>query len=372
LDKEELLQKILNEPKPLSPDQKEAVLSEDSYIRIIAGAGAGKTETLTRKIVYLLMYKEVTPSSIVAFTFTEKAAQNMKSRIYERVLNLGGEEACFNLGEMYVGTIHGYCSRILQDYFDYGNYDVFDENQEMAFLSRIGWSLGFGRQSNYFNECKLFYDTLNVYYSEMIPEEVLEKQANSFYKNLKKYEELLDHHKRLTFNRMISLANQNLKEYPDSLNKVEYLVVDEYQDINRAQEKLINFIGKNAKIFIVGDPRQTIYQWRGSDERCFDDFCNGRDVKMVSISENRRSTVSVIDVANHFANSFSRVKYDPLKPMRVENGEVYQLTHETNEDEAVWIADQIEKLVRNGICRFSDIAILMRSVTTSRPSYLSM
>jgi len=370
LDKEDLLQKILNEPKALSEDQKEAVLSEDDYIRIIAGAGTGKTETLTRKIVYLLMYKEVKPSSIVAFTFTEKAAQNMKSRIYERVLSLGGEEACFNLGEMYVGTIHGYCSRILQDFFDYGNYDVFDENQEMAFLSRIGWGLGFGKNTNYFNECKMFYDTLNVYYSEMIVDDLLEKQANIFYKNLKKYEEQLDHHKRLTFNRMISLANYNIEKYPDSLNKVEYLVVDEYQDINRAQEKLINLIGKNAKIFIVGDPRQTIYQWRGSDERCFDDFCKGRNVKLVSISENRRSTVSVIEVANNFANSFNRVKYDPLKPMRAETGEVYHLAHETNEDEAIWIADQIEKLVRNEICRFSDIAILMRSVTTSAPPFI--
>ncbi|RLI67893.1 MAG: ATP-dependent helicase, partial [Candidatus Gerdarchaeota archaeon] len=128
------LEKIINEPKKLSESQKQAVLSNKKQIRVIAGAGAGKTETLTRKIVYLILHEKIDPASIVAFTFTEKAAQNMKSRVYDRIKQLGGEELCAKLGEMYIGTIHGFCFRVLQDHFKYGAYDVFDENQEMAFL----------------------------------------------------------------------------------------------------------------------------------------------------------------------------------------------------------------------------------------------
>lgn len=92
MDENEFLRLIIEEPKELSENQKKAVLSDNKYLKIIAGAGAGKTETLTRKIVYLLLYKKVKPSSIVAFTFTEKAALGMKSRIYDRVRHLGGEE----------------------------------------------------------------------------------------------------------------------------------------------------------------------------------------------------------------------------------------------------------------------------------------
>ena len=105
-DKKALVEKILSTPKRLSDDQRKAVLSESRYSRIIAGAGAGKTETLTRRIVYLLAVKEVPPSEIVAFTFTEKAAQSMKSRVYQRVGEICGEKATANLGEMYIGTIH--------------------------------------------------------------------------------------------------------------------------------------------------------------------------------------------------------------------------------------------------------------------------
>jgi DNA helicase-2/ATP-dependent DNA helicase PcrA len=135
-----LVEEILSKPAKLSPDQKEAVLSRSRYNRVIAGAGAGKTETLTRRIVYLILAEGVEPSSIVAFTFTERAAQAMKSRIYQRVGELD-ESKLGKLGEMYVGTIHAYAKRVLDDYFKFGNYTVLDENQEIAFLMRHGWDI---------------------------------------------------------------------------------------------------------------------------------------------------------------------------------------------------------------------------------------
>lgn len=371
MNKDQILNRILTEPTELSESQRAAVLSEKDHIRVIAGAGAGKTETLTRKIVYLLMYEDMDPASIVAFTFTEKAAQSMKSRVYERVKQLGGDKACANLGEMYIGTIHGYCFRLLEDYFGYGNYDVFDENQEMAFLLRIGWELGLGNGGRYSDNCKTFLDTINVVYGELIPEETLKKEAEDFSRHLSRYEEILHSHKRLTFNRMIKLAIDNLSSKPEVLDNIRYLIVDEYQDINRAQEKLIQLIGKNAKVFIVGDPRQTIYQWRGSDERCFEEFgANYPEADALPITENRRSGKLILDVANIFADSFERQRYEHLEPTREDDGGVFLVEHERNTDEAKWVADQIEDLIRKNICSYSDIGILFRSVTTSAPVFI--
>lgn len=366
-----ITQRILSEPKPLSDPQQKAILCERNHIRIIAGAGAGKTETLTRRIVYLLLEKQVEPSAIVAFTFTEKAAESMKSRIYERVKHLGGEEICARLGDMYVGTIHGYCSKILEEHFGYGGYGVLDERQEMAFLMRVGWSLSLGKNGFYSTNCEAFLNTLSVVYGEMLPQSRLESSAPDFYRMFRSYEQLLDDHKRLTFDRMISVSVEKLAENPEVLNRVTHLIVDEYQDINRAQERLIQLIGKGALIFIVGDPRQTIYQWRGSDKQCFDDFKqNYTDCATILITENHRSTRQVIDLANSFSDTFRSDEEIHMNKVREEEGATYGIVLENDTAEAVWICDQIERYVNGGICSFKDIALLFRSVTTSAPPFI--
>ncbi len=262
--------RILSKPSSLSDSQKEAVLSDKRYVKITAGAGAGKTETLTRKIIYLLLVKNVDPSSIVAFTFTEKAAENMKNRIYHRILEYGREDIAKHLGKMYVGTIHGFCLRVLQEKFSdngYGNYKVFDDNQEMAFIFRVGRSI-FGNEAH-FNDYFKFIKNVNAVYGEYIDKKELKAKAPEFYEKLIKYEELLDENKHFTFGRIIYECVQNLEINPEKLENIKYLVVDEFQDIDMAQFNLIKLIGKKASLFVVGDPRQSIYKWRGSDEKFF-------------------------------------------------------------------------------------------------------
>jgi len=161
------IEAIMTQPRPLSDEQQEAVLSTARFIKVVAGAGAGKTETLTRRIVRLILDEGAEPQSIVGFTFTEKAAQGMKSRIYERVRELGGEDACNKLGEMFVGTIHGYCLQLLQEHYEYGGYTVLDENQEMAFVMREGWGLGLGGRG-YSKNCQDFLKSVNVVYNELL------------------------------------------------------------------------------------------------------------------------------------------------------------------------------------------------------------
>lgn len=359
-----LVEEILNKPSELSPDQKEAVLSHSSYNRVIAGAGAGKTETLTRRIVYLILAKNVEPSSIVAFTFTERAAQNMKSRVYQRVNELD-KSRLGKLGEMYVGTIHAYAKRILDDYFGFGNYNVLDENQEIAFLMRHGRDIGINDyDKNYSESCRIFLRTVNMVWNEMLDRKKLEAKAPDFCEKLVHYEYLLDKHKLLTFGRMILLAVQKLRENSETLSGVKHLIVDEYQDINQAQEELIRLIGKNGEIFVVGDPRQSIYQWRGSDEKFFDSFEETfKGTKTVSIRENRRSGKKIVVNANKFAETFKKIICEPMEATRKEDGFIGLVEHELPEDEASWIADQIQDLVKKRGLKYSDIGVLTRSVS---------
>ncbi|MCX6010177.1 MAG: UvrD-helicase domain-containing protein [Chloroflexi bacterium] len=216
----DILEKIVTVPFSLSPAQREAVLSQASYLRIVASAGAGKTETITRRIVYLITQGE-TAKSIVAFTFTDRAAQEMKERIYRRVEDVLGSGSCKQLGEMYIGTIHGFAMRLLQDWFGYGNYDVLDENQEVALVLRHGWSLGLspnaklGLTGNYSENCQLFLKSVNVVNDELINMGQLAKEAPDFASALQKYEGILDKNRLLTFSRIIRLAVE-----PDYLSEV--------------------------------------------------------------------------------------------------------------------------------------------------------
>jgi len=361
---EKLVEEILRKPSKLSIDQMNAVLSESKYNRVIAGAGAGKTETLTRRIVYLLLAEAAEPSSIVAFTFTERAAQSMKSRIYQRVGELDSSKLG-KLGEMYVGTIHAYAKRVLDDYFKFGNYTVLDENQEIAFLMRHGWDIGINEyERNYSESCRVFLRTVNMVWDEMLDRKKLEAKAPDFCEKLAHYEYLLDKHKLLTFGRMILLAVQKLRENPDTLSGVRHLIVDEYQDINRAQEELIRLVGKNGEIFIVGDPRQSIYQWRGSDDRFFESFEKTfKGTQTVTIRENRRSGKRIVANANKFAGTFVKAHFESMEATRKEDGFIGLVEEESPEEEADWIADQIRELVKKRGLKYSDIGVLTRSVS---------
>ena len=363
----DLVTSILSTPRPLSKDQSKAVISKARYTRIIAGAGAGKTETLTRRISYLLLVEKVKPSAIVAFTFTEKAAQNMKSRIYERVEQVGGAEVSKELGEMYIGTIHGYAKRLLEDYFNFGNRIVLDDNQEVAFIMRHGWTLDIGNyDTNYAASCRTFLKTVNMVWGEMLDRDVLANQAKEFSHKIVKYEEMLNEHKLLTFGTMTSIVVEKLREAPEKVSHIQHLLCDEYQDINKAQEEFIRLLGKNAGIFVVGDPRQSIYQWRGSDERFFEEFSKSfKGTNEISINENRRSTKRIVDNANRFSQDFGGRVYEHLTPVRKEVGAIFISEQEDPEREASWVADQIEVLVKKKKLRYCDVGILTRSVSTS-------
>ena len=245
---------------------------------------------------------------------------------------------------------------------------VLDDNQEIAFIMRHGWGMGFHLGGgSYSNNCRDFLRTVSMAWDELLDEKELNKRAPDFFRQMKKYEDLLKQHHLLTFGRIIYEAVLKLRQAPDTLSKVKYLLVDEYQDINRAQAELIEFVGKNASVFVVGDPRQSIYQWRGSDERFFSSFAEKfPDTQQISINENRRSSKRIVRNANKFAETFERGHYESMDPTRMEEGFVAIASNETPEKEATWIVDQIQALMKeNDGLKFSDFGILTRSVSTS-------
>mgnify|MGYP000031680853 CR=1 FL=1 len=163
----------------LTEKQRKAVEEDAQYLRIMAPAGAGKTETITRKIVYLLAEGEPI-NYVVAFTFTKKAAKEMKDRLYQRVGELLGVEKAEKLGGMFIGTIHSFCHEILTDNFNLGNHDILDANQERAFISEHGWSMDFPKKG-YNDHCEKFLRSVHVVYNELIPDSELKKKDPSFF-----------------------------------------------------------------------------------------------------------------------------------------------------------------------------------------------
>lgn len=353
----------------LSKPQKRAVTANERYLRIVAAAGAGKTETITRRIVYLIACGAA-PESIVAFTFTEKAAQSMKERILLRVREILGEEVCRTLGPMFVGTIHSYAGRILRDWYGYGNYDVLDENQEVAFLLQRGRELGFGdervrRAKGYSEFCLSFLKSHSVVNHELLRLEDLRGPDEEFAKAVRAYWDLLDRNRLLTFDRMIRLASERVRQNPGVLG-VKHLIVDEYQDINRAQEDLIYRIisSGDACCTVVGDPRQCIYEWRGSDPGCFERFAQ-IGARTVQLSDNFRSTGSVIQIANRTSACFAQKEMTgSMTGFRRDPGLAVLNTFPSPKEEADWVARQVRKLIDGGASP-GDIAILLRSVSTS-------
>lgn len=359
-----VLEKELNS---LSEDKLKAVKSDKKFLRIIAGAGAGKTTTLAMKIIYLLS-KGTKPEEIVAFTFTERAAQNMKNKIYEKMTRID-PELCNHLGKMYIGTIHAFSFQMLQDHFGCGNYDVLDENQEMAFMLRHGWDFGLGGKG-YVSNCDNFLRSVSVVYDELIDNVTIKQKDTHFLKHFIEFEDLLNSHKLLTFSRMIPLLVQNLEKNNSSLNYIKHLIVDEYQDINKAQQTLIKIISQWANVYVVGDPRQCIYQWRGSDKSYFDNFENniGKE-ELVYIKENRRSCKGIVENANKFSKTL-KGQYEEMTPFRKSEGGVIKIEFENDENEAKIICEEIRKLIESGKCKYSDVAILFRSVKTSAKPFI--
>jgi len=345
-----------------------AVKHRGSHVQIIASAGSGKTEVVSQRVADLLA-DGVPPDGIVAFTFTERAADELKDRIAQRVRSRLGQSAVDRLNSLYVGTIHAYCFRLLQQLVPrYETFDVLDENQLTAFLSREANRLGLkvlDDRSRLFTSINIFLKNVDVVENELLDPATM---PDPFGTILRDYYGTLERYRLLTYGQLVVRAVREL-ERPELAAEVHrslrHLIVDEYQDVNPAQERLIELLaGPGVEITVVGDDQQAIYQWRGADVSNIMTFADRYPrVARFEITTNRRSRPQIVSVANQVGGTIPE-RLDkqmlPHRPSASGRPEVVVWAAETEEDEAGWIAGHIDALVRAG-AQYRDIAVLVRS-----------
>ena len=337
-------------------------------MQIIASAGSGKTEVVSQRVADLLA-EGVPPDGIVAFTFTERAAAELKERIEARVEARLGSEALGRLNGLFVGTIHSYCFRLLQQHVPkYETYDVLDENQLAAFVSREARRLNvrqFDPDNRLFASVQRFLRNVEVVDNELLDIECLPEDFRTV---LEEYYATLARYRLLTYGQQVRAAVEELQRHAVASRVHEtlrFLIVDEYQDVNPAQEELIRRLtGPDTELCVVGDDDQAIYQWRGSDVNNIVTFASRYEpVTTFEIATNRRSRPEIVEAANGFARSIPNRLAKEMNPHRPPDGSSPRVVvwREKNEmTEAGWIASLVLDL-KHADVPFRDIGILVRS-----------
>ncbi len=354
----------------LNENQKLAVIDQSDHIRIIAGAGSGKTRVLTMRIAYLIEKMDVKPYHILAITFTNKAAREMKNRINDMLKDAGS--GCW------ISTIHSLCMRILSEDISALNYPknftVVDADDQRQILKEAYKEIGIDKKEYPYGNV-LDYIVNNKYMS-VSPEKAMEYTYGEerLIKKAKVYEyydRRLKQLYALDFDDLILFTTRLFELFPAILEKwskkFHYIHVDEFQDVDKEQYKLIRYLSRvHDHVYVVGDPDQTIFTWRGADVNIivnFDkDFPN---TKTIVLNQNYRSTNNILSGANSvIKNNKARVE----KELFSKNGNGSRIIHKTcmsEQAEANYVVNQIMKLHDDG-CNYSEMAVLYRANYLSR------
>ena len=362
------MQEIL---KQLNDKQYEAVVNTEGPCLVIAGAGSGKTKVLTHKIAYLIDEKGVLPWNILAITFTNKAANEMK----ERIEGLVGDVA----KDIWMGTFHSVCVRILRRFIDRIGFDssfiIFDTSDQRTLIKTCIKNIGL--DDKMFTDRSVQSEISNAK-NEMLEPDQYTLRANGDFRKEKialvyeMYQKRLKENNAIDFDDIINYTIKILMDNPDVLeyysDKFKYVLVDEYQDTNKSQFTLVTLLAsKNGNITVVGDNDQGIYSFRGADISNILNF--ERDfpgTKIIKLEQNYRCTGNILKAANSVIKN-NEVKYK--KQLWTENdvGNLPKVYSAKNEyDEGTYIATQIEHLRREEKYNYSDFAILYRMNTQSR------
>lgn len=355
----------------LNENQYKAVSTDKQYVRVIAGAGSGKTRVLTYRLSYLISEMGVDPFSIVAIAFTNKVAQEMK----QRALSLLGPEA----SGLSVSTFHSFCARFLRKEIDVlgfpNNFTIMDEEDTTTLIKNIGVEKGYKKNDEIvkyaisyisYNKCNgIFPDDIKV--SSLHNE--LEKKALVFYHE---YEERKEAMLSLDFDDLLLKTIKILEEYQEVREKwqrrITNILVDEFQDTNDIQFKLIKLLmNYRTSLYVVGDPDQTIYTWRGANQNIIMDFPKTfPNVETIILDRNYRSTKAILDCANKLI-SHNKKRVPKALYTENNNGEKVSLNILYSRDqEAKFVIDQIEQLHLKGV-QYKDIVILYRAAYLTLP-----
>ena len=354
----------LNEP------QREAVLHTDGPLLILAGAGSGKTRVLTHRIAYLIDERGVNPWNILAITFTNKAAEEMRQRV-DSLVNFGAES-------IWVSTFHSACVRILRRFIDRLGYDnrftIYDTDDQKTLMKEVCRKVDI--DTKVYKERNLLAAVSSAKNEMILPDE-FELNAGGDFGQLKiakvyrEYEAQLKANNALDFDDLLVKTVQLLETQPDVLEyyqeRFRYIMVDEYQDTNTVQFRLVRLLaGKYRNLCVVGDDDQSIYKFRGANIRNILDFEHEfPDAHVVRLEQNYRSTGNILNAANGVIRNNRNRKEKTLWTDNG-NGEKIQLRQfDTAFDEAEYIAEDIKKEVQEG-ASYNDSAVLYRTNAQSR------
>lgn len=359
---------ILND---LNDKQKEAVTTINGPILIIAGAGSGKTKALTHRIAYLIN-QAVEPTNILAVTFTNKAADEMK----ERVKNLLRGQILSNFPT--ISTFHSFCAKILRREIHLlgynNNFVIFDPNDQLALMKKIIKNSGINPDKF---KPKTLLNAIADAKNELIDRETYEKSNEGFFEEItakfyNEYQKELKKTNAVDFDDLIMLTVQIFQKYPQILekyqNQYKYILVDEYQDTNQAQYTLTKLLaGKHNNICVVGDDWQCIYTWRKADFRNILNFeKDWPDAKIIMLEENYRSTQNILD-ASHGIISKNVYRTDKKLWTKAKKGALIAVNEVLDENaEGRFIIKEIAKLISKRKYSPKDFVVLYRTNAQSR------
>lgn len=362
----------------LNEEQRLAVETTEGYVRVVAGAGSGKTRVLTTRYVYIAKMLGVAPSHILSVTFTNKAAKEMKKRIQRYMPDEDGG---------WILTFHGACNKILKEEIHRlhypSNFLIMDEDDQKSLLRKIYEENGLTLKDHNYKSC---LDAIGAYKGKngyvpyfsdptgqtAAPGLSRADEKGTFDFIIKKYLELQRKNYFLDFDDLVFFTLEIFYQFDDAREKwqrqFEYIQVDEFQDVSKPEYTLVEMLSLlNKNLFVVGDPDQTIYTWRGADIRLFLDFDKAfGGVKTVVLGKNYRSTPEILSVGNSLiSHNTERIKKE-LVAVRKNGLKTAYYHARTRQEECEFIAGEIQRLKEVGVA-LGDIAVLYRSNYMSRP-----
>ena len=355
----------------LNDRQKEAVISTEGPCLVIAGAGSGKTKVLTHKIAYLISEKYVKPWNIIAITFTNKAANEMKERIQKII----GDAA----NDLWMGTFHSICVKILRKYIDRIGFDhsflIFDTSDQKTLIKECLKDLKV--DDKLFTDRAVLSEISNGKNEMLEPKDYKIKYAGDFRRETigniyELYQQRLKENNALDFDDIINYTIKILTENPDVLEyyteKFKYVLVDEYQDTNKAQFMLVSILAsKYGNITVVGDNDQGIYSFRGADITNILNFEKDfPGTKIIKLEQNYRCTGNILKAANAVIKH-NENKYEKKLWTANDEGELPSIYQSEDEyDEASYVVKQINHLKTEEYYKYSDFVVLYRMNSQSR------
>ena len=353
----------------LNDRQKEAVLYGDGPLLILAGAGSGKTSVLTKRVAYLIKERNVSPSNIVAITFTNKAAKEMKERIIKEVGKAGYD--------IQISTFHSFGLRIIKENYEKlgyeKNFTIIDSDDSLTVVKKILKEMGIDYAR--FNP-KFIKNQISSCKNEMVTPEKYKNLVNDelsdiTYKVYKKYQDTLLRNNSLDFDDLLIKPIELFNKYKEVLENYQelfkYVFIDEYQDTNEAQYILSKMISAKYKnICVVGDDAQSIYSWRGANFKNILNFEKDyQNAKVILLEQNYRSTKTILNAANSVIKNNINKKDKNLWTDNSLGEKIKYVRTNDEKDEASYVTREIRSLVNNGVS-LDDIAVLYRTNAQSR------